>query len=133
MNTLHLDQTCMIDINHGPGDYSWSMMSYEYLSAMRKDILDEIGIDILISPIMPDNQLLIKKQIPVKKIIQKVGDCLYVGSGMIFWGEAMGKSVHTTWDILPITATCMRRAVALSKIDSESSLPLKTITFGILN
>ena len=56
-----------------------------------------------------------------------------MGSGMIFWGEAQGTSIHTSWNILPITRAHFRKLSYLGSIQVQPVFPLKKIVFNILN
>ena len=86
INSLFISKCCIVDVNHGEGDYIWTLISFSYLSSIRNIIMKSTNIDILKTPVLPDNNLLMLNKIPIKKIVQKQGSSIFINSGMLFWG-----------------------------------------------
>lgn len=80
--------------------------------------MKDTGADIFKVSVVPNNMLLIHNQIPIKRIVQKSGSLVYIESGMLMWKESLGNSIHSTWEILPITQTHLSKVVLLNQIDT---------------
>lgn len=75
----------------------WTVVNFSYFQEIRDIILKSSNVDIEITPVLPDHTLLMLNRIPVKQIVQKQGSCVFINSGVLFWGESRGKSIHSTW------------------------------------
>lgn len=42
----------------------------------------------------------IDRKIPIKKVVQKKGDGIIIGSGSLSWFKSVGKSLHISWNIM---------------------------------
>ncbi|KRX00818.1 hypothetical protein PPERSA_01997 [Pseudocohnilembus persalinus] len=83
-----------ININLGPGESEWYTVDYEEANKFRKIVKKEKNnFDIHLNEGLwyADEQYLQKKNITYKKTIQKKGDIVVLGPGVLHWVRSIGK------------------------------------------
>lgn len=75
--------------------------------------------------------------VPVKKIVQKPGDIVYLNAGTLHWVIGTGVAVHTSWNFAHKSLKVLRNACVRLQINEEigfkSIIPLKFLLFQLLS
>ena len=77
-----------VSINIGPGDFEWFICPEWYWARVEQILLRHNKG--LYDSWWPSLEVFQKYNIPVYRLVQKPGDILWIHSGSVVWGQALG-------------------------------------------
>jgi len=91
-----------VSINVGPGDFEWFIVPEWHWAQVEEILL--IHKKNLYDYWWPNLEIFQKHNIPIYRLVQKPGDILWIQSGSITWGHALGWCNSIMYNVSQLTA-----------------------------
>uniref|UniRef100_A0A673JKZ3 [histone H3]-trimethyl-L-lysine(27) demethylase n=1 Tax=Sinocyclocheilus rhinocerous TaxID=307959 RepID=A0A673JKZ3_9TELE len=101
---------CAVNINIGPGDCEWFAVPEPYWGVMS-EFCEKNNINFLKGSWWPNLEDLFEANVPVYRFIQRPGDLVWLNTGTVHWGQAIGWCNNISWSVGPLTAYQYKLAV----------------------
>uniref|UniRef100_A0A8C1VMR2 [histone H3]-trimethyl-L-lysine(27) demethylase n=1 Tax=Cyprinus carpio TaxID=7962 RepID=A0A8C1VMR2_CYPCA len=101
---------CAVNINIGPGDCEWFAVPEPYWGVMS-EFCEKNNINFLKGSWWPNLEDLYEASVPVYRFIQRPGDLVWLNTGTVHWGQAIGWCNNIWWNVGPLTAYQYKLAV----------------------
>uniref|UniRef100_A0A672NSW3 [histone H3]-trimethyl-L-lysine(27) demethylase n=1 Tax=Sinocyclocheilus grahami TaxID=75366 RepID=A0A672NSW3_SINGR len=101
---------CAVNINIGPGDCEWFAVPEPYWGVMS-EFCEKNNINFLKGSWWPNLEDLYEANVPVYRFIQRPGDLVWLNTGTVHWGQAIGWCNNISWSVGPLTAYQYKLAV----------------------
>ncbi|XP_052414148.1 lysine-specific demethylase 6A-like isoform X4 [Carassius gibelio] len=101
---------CAVNINIGPGDCEWFAVPEPYWGVMS-EFCEKNNINFLKGSWWPNLEDLYEANVPVYRFIQRPGDLVWLNTGTVHWGQAIGWCNNIWWNVGPLTAYQYKLAV----------------------
>uniref|UniRef100_UPI003DA05328 lysine (K)-specific demethylase 6A, like isoform 2 n=1 Tax=Danio rerio TaxID=7955 RepID=UPI003DA05328 len=101
---------CAVNINIGPGDCEWFAVPEPYWGVMS-EFCERNNINFLKGSWWPNLEDLYEARVPVYRFIQRPGDLVWLNTGTVHWGQAIGWCNNISWNVGPLTAHQYKLAV----------------------
>ncbi|XP_050968836.1 lysine (K)-specific demethylase 6A, like isoform X2 [Labeo rohita] len=101
---------CAVNINIGPGDCEWFAVPEPYWGVMS-EFCEKNNINFLKGSWWPNLEDLYEANVPVYRFIQRPGDLVWLNTGTVHWGQAIGWCNNISWNVGPLTAYQYKLAV----------------------
>ncbi|XP_062831248.1 lysine-specific demethylase 6A isoform X11 [Anolis carolinensis] len=101
---------CSVNINIGPGDCEWFVVSENYWGVMN-DFCEKNNMNFLMGSWWPNLEDLYEANVPVYRFIQRPGDLVWINAGTVHWVQAIGWCNNIAWNVGPLTAFQYKLAV----------------------
>ncbi|XP_016420037.1 histone demethylase UTY-like [Sinocyclocheilus rhinocerous] len=101
---------CSVNINIGPGDCEWFAVPEPYWGVMS-EFCEKNNINFLKGSWWPNLEDLFEANVPVYRFIQRPGDLVWLNTGTVHWGQAIGWCNNISWSVGPLTAYQYKLAV----------------------
>ena len=128
-----------ININHGPGSVEWYCVEPEEAEIMRKKIMKDHGIDVMLKEHhwYLDLEDTLKFGVKVSKLIQEPGDIVVLAPGTLHWVRSHQVTVNSAWNIgyldyNQIDQLIYRFHLNL-EIGFENLFPVRTFVLDLIN
>ncbi|XP_060626221.2 lysine-specific demethylase 6A isoform X7 [Anolis sagrei] len=125
---------CSVNINIGPGDCEWFVVSENYWGVMN-DFCEKNNMNFLMGSWWPNLEDLYEANVPVYRFIQRPGDLVWINAGTVHWVQAIGWCNNIAWNVGPLTAFQYKLAVERyewNKLQSvKSKVPMVHLSWNI--
>uniref|UniRef100_A0A671Q1M4 [histone H3]-trimethyl-L-lysine(27) demethylase n=1 Tax=Sinocyclocheilus anshuiensis TaxID=1608454 RepID=A0A671Q1M4_9TELE len=116
---------CAVNINIGPGDCEWFAVPEPYWGVMS-EFCEKNNINFLKGSWWPNLEDLYEANVPVYRFIQRPGDLVWLNTGTVHWGQAIGWCNNISWSVGPLTgaqvfslALCMFLACCVIVVECD--------------
>uniref|UniRef100_A0A8C2D385 [histone H3]-trimethyl-L-lysine(27) demethylase n=1 Tax=Cyprinus carpio TaxID=7962 RepID=A0A8C2D385_CYPCA len=99
---------CAVNINIGPGDCEWFAVPEPYWGVMS-EFCEKNNINFLKGSWWPNLEDLYEASVPVYRFIQRPGDLVWLNTGTVHWGQAIGWCNNIWWNVGPLTGATLSR------------------------
>uniref|UniRef100_A0A671Q185 [histone H3]-trimethyl-L-lysine(27) demethylase n=1 Tax=Sinocyclocheilus anshuiensis TaxID=1608454 RepID=A0A671Q185_9TELE len=125
---------CAVNINIGPGDCEWFAVPEPYWGVMS-EFCEKNNINFLKGSWWPNLEDLYEANVPVYRFIQRPGDLVWLNTGTVHWGQAIGWCNNISWSVGPLTAYQYKLAVERyewNKLQSvKSMVPMVHLSWNL--
>lgn len=114
--------------NHGPGEMEWTIIAPENIPAVERIFSEVYQVEMFRNEGLwfVSHDLLVANQIPVYTVLQKEGDLLLLGPGVVSMRKANGLSYQTSWNFGTKDLAQLKEGFKRIKIDAKCAL---TVSF----